>query len=37
MTKPVWSHVSALSSWTLKKAQIIDCQKASAQITNICM
>ena len=27
MTKPVWSHVLALSAWTLKKAHI-SCQEA---------
>ena len=37
ITKTVWSHVLALSAWTLKKAHIVSCQKASAQITNICM
>ena len=37
MTKPVWSHVLALSLWTLKKAHIVSCHKASTQITNICM
>ena len=28
MTKPVWFHVLALSVWTLKKAHIINYQKA---------
>ena len=37
MTKPVWSHVSALSAWTLKKAHIVSCKEASAQITKICI
>ena len=27
MTKPVWSHVLALSAWTLKKAHIIVARK----------
>ena len=25
MTEPVWSHVLALSAWTLKKAHIVSC------------
>ena len=37
ITKPVWSHVLALSARTLKKDHIVSCQEASAQITNICM
>ena len=37
MTKPLWSHVLALSAWTLKKAHIVSYQEASFQITNICM
>ena len=37
MTKPVWSNVLALSAWTLKKAHIVSCQEALAQITKICM
>ena len=28
MTKPVWSHVLALSAWTLKIAHIINYQEA---------
>ena len=27
MTKPVWSHVLALSGWILKKAHIVSCQE----------
>ena len=27
MTKPVWSHVLALSAWTLKKSLIISYQE----------
>ena len=30
MTKPVWSHVLALSAWTLKKAHILSCQETLA-------
>ena len=33
MTKPVWSHVLALSAWTWRKAHTVSCQEASAQIT----
>ena len=36
ITKPVWSHVLALSARTLKKAHTVSCQEASAQITNAC-
>ena len=32
-----WSHVLALSFWTLNRAHIFSCQEASAQITNICI
>ena len=37
MTTPDWSRVFGLSAWTLKKAHIISCQEARAQITNISM
>ena len=33
----VWSHVLALSAWTLKEAHIVSCQDVCAQITNIYM
>ena len=36
ITKPVWSHVLALSARALKKAHTVSCQEASAQITNAC-
>ena len=29
MTKPVWSHVLALSAWNIKKAHIVSCQELS--------
>ena len=33
----LWSQVLALRDWTLKKAEEVSCQEASAQITNICI
>ena len=33
----LWSHVLAWSSLTWKKADIVSCQEALAQIRNICM
>ena len=32
MTKPVWSHILALSAWTLKKAHIIICRKPEPRL-----
>ena len=37
ITKLVRSYGLPLSARTLNKAHIVSCQKASAQITNICM
>ena len=35
VTNPVWSHVLALSAWTLKKADIlvVTCQESKLQIS----
>ena len=37
ITKPVWSHVFGLEPMDFKKAQVVSCLEASAQITTICM
>ena len=37
MTKPVWSHVLALSAWTLNKAQVKSVTRKQAILVTNCI